>query len=210
MPSAGRAHRGVPRLRPERQRIRAARRALPGGARRAGARAACRRRRRSIPRDPLSRRMRGGCSKRSVPYPSSAKTEAVAARIATAATGAFVGVQADGDDALVRRLVDAAAMPALLEREGSERAARSVRRGCGCSGRGAARRPLQSAGRRRLRRRPRPGAGRRRRCARRAPVSALACEAIGRDVDGARYAVISLARPLSPPPRGSASGRSAR
>ena len=31
----------------------------------------------------------------------------------------YVGVQMDGDDALVRRIVDAAAMPALLAREGA-------------------------------------------------------------------------------------------
>ncbi|OFW03505.1 MAG: hypothetical protein A3H96_19875 [Acidobacteria bacterium RIFCSPLOWO2_02_FULL_67_36] len=35
------------------------------------------------------------------------------------AVGAYVGVQMDGDDAIVRRLVDAAVMPALLAREGA-------------------------------------------------------------------------------------------
>jgi hydrogenase-4 transcriptional activator len=37
----------------------------------------------------------------------------------TAGTGGYVGVQMDGDDALVRRIVDAAAMPELLAREGA-------------------------------------------------------------------------------------------
>jgi len=37
----------------------------------------------------------------------------------TAATGGYVGVQMDGEDALVRRIVDAAVMPALLAREGA-------------------------------------------------------------------------------------------
>jgi len=36
-----------------------------------------------------------------------------------AATGGFVGVQMDGDDALVRRIVDAAVTPALLAKEGT-------------------------------------------------------------------------------------------
>ncbi len=39
--------------------------------------------------------------------------------VPTASTGSYVGVQMDGDDALVRRIVDAAAMPALLAREGA-------------------------------------------------------------------------------------------
>ncbi len=36
-----------------------------------------------------------------------------------ATTGGYVGVQMDGEDALVRRIVDAAVMPALLAREGA-------------------------------------------------------------------------------------------
>jgi DNA-binding NtrC family response regulator/tetratricopeptide (TPR) repeat protein len=39
--------------------------------------------------------------------------------IPAASSGNYVGVQMDGDDALVRRVVDAAAMPALLAREGA-------------------------------------------------------------------------------------------
>jgi DNA-binding NtrC family response regulator/tetratricopeptide (TPR) repeat protein len=39
--------------------------------------------------------------------------------IPAAGSGGYVGVQMDGDDALVRRLVDAAALPELLAREGA-------------------------------------------------------------------------------------------
>jgi hydrogenase-4 transcriptional activator len=39
--------------------------------------------------------------------------------IPRATTGGYVGVQMDGEDALVRRIVDAAVMPALLAREGA-------------------------------------------------------------------------------------------
>jgi DNA-binding NtrC family response regulator/tetratricopeptide (TPR) repeat protein len=39
--------------------------------------------------------------------------------IPVAQTGGYVGVQMDGEDALVRRIVDAAVMPALLAREGA-------------------------------------------------------------------------------------------
>ncbi|HEX6973894.1 MAG TPA: sigma 54-interacting transcriptional regulator, partial [Vicinamibacterales bacterium] len=41
------------------------------------------------------------------------------ATVPIAATGGFVGVQMDGDDALVRRIVDASVVPALLAREGA-------------------------------------------------------------------------------------------
>ena len=44
---------------------------------------------------------------------------AALAAVPAAATGGFVGVQMDGDDALVRRIVDAAVLPALLAREGA-------------------------------------------------------------------------------------------
>ena len=51
--------------------------------------------------------------------PQLAETEAALAALPTAGTGGYVGVQVDGDDALVRRIVDAAVMPALLAREGA-------------------------------------------------------------------------------------------
>ena len=39
--------------------------------------------------------------------------------VPASATGGYVGIQMDGDDALVRRIVDASVMPALLAREGA-------------------------------------------------------------------------------------------
>ena len=51
--------------------------------------------------------------------PDLADTEAALRRAASASTGDFVGPQLDGDDAIVRRLVDASALPELLEREGA-------------------------------------------------------------------------------------------
>jgi hydrogenase-4 transcriptional activator len=51
--------------------------------------------------------------------PELAETRAVMAAIPTAATGAFLGGQVDGDAALVRRIVDAAVAPALLAKEGT-------------------------------------------------------------------------------------------
>jgi DNA-binding NtrC family response regulator/tetratricopeptide (TPR) repeat protein len=51
--------------------------------------------------------------------PELGETRAALQGVSTAGTGGYVGVQMDGDDALVRRIVDAAAMPALLAREGA-------------------------------------------------------------------------------------------
>jgi hydrogenase-4 transcriptional activator len=51
--------------------------------------------------------------------PELAEAEAALKAIPSAATGVYVGVQMDGDDALVRRIVDASVMPALLAREGA-------------------------------------------------------------------------------------------
>jgi tetratricopeptide (TPR) repeat protein len=51
--------------------------------------------------------------------PELAETDVALKQIPLAATGGYVGVQVDGDDALVRRIVDAAVMPALLAREGA-------------------------------------------------------------------------------------------
>src|SRR5207342_474639 len=39
--------------------------------------------------------------------------------VPSSGTGGYVGIQMDGDDALVRRIVDASVMPALLAREGA-------------------------------------------------------------------------------------------
>jgi DNA-binding NtrC family response regulator/tetratricopeptide (TPR) repeat protein len=131
--------------------------------------------------------------------PQLAETEAALAAIPTAGTGGYVGVQVDGDDALVRRIVDAAAMPALLAREG----ATALLEGCdaqaaavfveiaagqpavlaaaGMDGHAAdrfARAALRSA---------------------RAPGPGVVIERIGRDARGPRYAAVSIARPLTAP-----------
>ena len=51
--------------------------------------------------------------------PELAETRASLIAEPTAGRGAYLGVQMDGDDALVRRIVDAAVLPALLAREGA-------------------------------------------------------------------------------------------
>src|SRR5262249_14771442 len=51
--------------------------------------------------------------------PELAETRSTIDRIPSAGTGDYVGVRMDGDDAIVRRLVEASAMPALLAREGA-------------------------------------------------------------------------------------------
>ena len=51
--------------------------------------------------------------------PDLARTKDALANVPSGGTGGFVGVQMDGDDALVRRIVDAAVLPALLAREGA-------------------------------------------------------------------------------------------
>jgi DNA-binding NtrC family response regulator/tetratricopeptide (TPR) repeat protein len=132
--------------------------------------------------------------------PELAEVEAVLSRIATAATGEFVGVQGGGDDALVRRLVDAAAMPALLEREGPNALLEA------CDATAAAVVVTLPGGRFRVLAVAGCDADRARALAAQAlreegPGETVAVEAIGRDVDGARYAVISLSRPLASPAR---------
>jgi DNA-binding NtrC family response regulator/tetratricopeptide (TPR) repeat protein len=62
--------------------------------------------------------------------PELADSEAALAEMPAAGTGGYVGVQVDGDDALVRRLVDASVMPALLAREG----ATALLEGCDAQG----------------------------------------------------------------------------
>jgi len=52
-------------------------------------------------------------------HPDLAETRAALASIPAVATGGFVGVQMDGDAALVRRIVDASVTPALLAKEGT-------------------------------------------------------------------------------------------
>jgi DNA-binding NtrC family response regulator/tetratricopeptide (TPR) repeat protein len=51
--------------------------------------------------------------------PDLAETRAALAEVPSTASGVFLGASADGDAAIVRRLVDAAVTPALLAREGA-------------------------------------------------------------------------------------------
>ena len=51
--------------------------------------------------------------------PDLADARAALQQIPAVTTGGYVGVQVDGDDALVRRIVEAAAIPALLARDGA-------------------------------------------------------------------------------------------
>jgi DNA-binding NtrC family response regulator len=128
--------------------------------------------------------------------PDRDEAERVLELAGTKATGEYIGAQIDGDDALVRRLVDASALPALLEREG----ATAILDGCegtaaaivvelpggrlrvlsaaGCDADGA--RSLAAAALRGATGVPR----------------LLELEPVGRDLDGLRYAVLSVPRPL--------------
>jgi DNA-binding NtrC family response regulator len=130
--------------------------------------------------------------------PDIQETDAVLSRLGTSSTGDYVGMQADGDDALVRRLVDASAMPALLERE----AATALLEACdalaaalvvelpagrlrvlahaGCDADGA--RAMASAALRGTT----------------GPHRIVHSEPIGRDIDGGRYAIIAVPKPLAP------------
>jgi hydrogenase-4 transcriptional activator len=119
--------------------------------------------------------------------------------VPTAGTGGYVGVQVDGDDALVRRIVDAAALPALLAREGATALLE------GCDGQASAlfiqtgpgqAQVLASSGL------DADGAHRFAVAALRAlnaPNPGLVIEGIGKDARGDRYAAVSVARPFSAP-----------
>jgi hydrogenase-4 transcriptional activator len=134
----------------------------------------------------------------------SASPELAEARLALEAvpaggTGAYLGIQMDGDDALVRRIVDAAAMPALLAREG----ATALLEGCdaqaavvftqrnpgqvrvlayaGCSSDSAQALALAAT---------RSVAG--------AQVPLVTIEPLGSDTSGPRFAVVSSTRSFSP------------
>ena len=111
-------HRRVPRLRPERQRVRSARREAPGRPELSGTGPAVRGRRR---RD----RARPAISSDAVAIfeslgaaPDLAEAQAALAQAARPADASRdPSSRRDGDDAIVRRLVDAAVLPALLARE---------------------------------------------------------------------------------------------
>src|SRR4051794_3757895 len=131
--------------------------------------------------------------------PDLAEARAALAAIPAVATGGFVGVQMDGDDALVRRIVDAAVTPALLAKEGTTALLEAcdanaalifthaggsdirIVSAAGCDREGA--RSIATAATRTA-----PGGG--------APIL---IEAIGRDVDVPRFAVVSGLRPFGLP-----------
>lgn len=117
--------------------------------------------------------------------------------VPSTAAVAYLGVQMDGDDALVRRIVDASAMPTLLAREGATALVEAcdgqasalfvqgadgqihILSAAGCDMDSA--RALAAAA---LRSTSRPGI--------------LVLEAIGRATEGARFAVLSSARAVTP------------
>ena len=134
--------------------------------------------------------------------PDRGEADLALSHLGTANTTGYVGAQIDGDDALVRRLVDASAMLPLLEREGvttileacealaavifvelpGKRAKLLSHAGCDADGaRGLASAALRAG-----------GSGQQR---------LIAAEPIGRDVEGPRFVAISIARPLSQPTR---------
>ncbi len=133
--------------------------------------------------------------------PDFAEARDALARVPSAATGDFVGVQMDGDTALVRRIVDASVTPALLAKEGTTalleacdaqaaviftiRAAGDVRVISAAGADADSARSLAAAASRMLAGTTRP------------PL--LAIEAVGRDTNGARYAVVSGHRPFPQP-----------
>jgi hydrogenase-4 transcriptional activator len=132
--------------------------------------------------------------------PDLAETRGALNDMPTGGTGGFVGVQMDGDDAIVRRIVDASAMPALLAREGATALLEAcdgqaavlfvqsvsgqvrVLAGAGCDADAA--RALAAAAARSV-------------AGRAAPLFVM--EPIGRDADGPRFAVVSTARPFASP-----------
>ena len=133
--------------------------------------------------------------------PDLAEARAALSEIPAAATGDYVGVQMDGDDAIVRRIVDAAALPALLAREG----ATALLEACDAQ---AAVIFLQHAGSGQVRiiaaagcdqdgARALAGAAARSLAGGHGPL--LAIEPLGREIDGARFAVVSGTRPFVSP-----------
>jgi DNA-binding NtrC family response regulator/tetratricopeptide (TPR) repeat protein len=128
------------------------------------------------------------------------ETRAALEDIPTAATGGFVGVQMDGDDAIVRRMVDASVMPALLAREGATALLEA------CDAQTAVLYVQMSPGQVRIlgyagsdidTARALALAAGRSGAARAAPL--LVSEPIGRDPDGPRFAVLSMTRPFASP-----------
>jgi DNA-binding NtrC family response regulator/tetratricopeptide (TPR) repeat protein len=133
--------------------------------------------------------------------PDLARATEALTNVPAGGTGGFVGVQMDGDDALVRRIVDAAVLPALLAREGATALIEAcdapavvlyvqlpsgqprILASAGCDADGA--RSLAVAAMRAV-----TGAGK--------AQTLLAIEPLGRAGEGPRFAVVSSQRPLAP------------
>jgi DNA-binding NtrC family response regulator/tetratricopeptide (TPR) repeat protein len=132
--------------------------------------------------------------------PDLAETHAALAGMSSAATGGFVGVRMDGDDALVRRLVEASVTPALLAKEGTTAVLEA------CDAQAAVIMTLPSstevqvvsfAGCDADAARTLAGAAARMLAGARAPL--LVIEPVGRDGNAPRYAVVSGQRPFPEP-----------
>ena len=129
--------------------------------------------------------------------PELAETQAALRDVPTGGTGGYVGVQVDGDDALIRRIVDASVMPALLAREG----ATALLEGCDAqcavvfvqTGMNQLK-VLGSAGTDPERAHQLAGSA-----MRAAPGTApgFVVESVGRGVTGPRYAAVSSTRPIT-------------
>ena len=131
--------------------------------------------------------------------PELGETRQALTEIPSAGTGGYVGVQVDGDDALVRRIVDASALPALLAREGATALLEA------CDGQAAAIFVQTGPGQVKVLASAGMAAGDRHAFALAAlrslqhPSPALVVESVGRDSNGPRYSAISVARPFSAP-----------
>ena len=142
---------------------------------------------------------RAACSTRSAPHLSALRSRSRCAVSAPRPAAATSASSIDGDDAIVRRLVDASAMPALLEREG----ATAIHEACDATvvalvvdlpaGRS---RVLAAAGCDLRNGACTVGRGDPWECV--GVTSASNSDPIGRDVDGPRFVVISTERPLPP------------
>jgi len=130
--------------------------------------------------------------------PDLAEARNALAESPAAATGGYVGVQMDGEDALVRRIVDAAVMPALLAREGATALLEAcdaqaavvfvqtasgqvaVASSAGCDPSRARQLAMEAT-----------------RALASAALTVVPIEPLGRDLDGPRYAIVSSPRAFS-------------
>jgi DNA-binding NtrC family response regulator/tetratricopeptide (TPR) repeat protein len=130
--------------------------------------------------------------------PDLAEAKAASAEVPVAGTGPFIGVEVDGDAAIVRRLVDAAVTPALLARE----ATTALMEACDATAAvifvqaGTSLRVVSATGCDADTARTIAAAGLR---VRTGPSPMLLLEPIGREGTSIRYAVVSGMRPFSAP-----------